>query len=243
MIAARKRAAALGRRLRGRRVDENALRVIADASTSRMELWPRFVDAAGARELAEIGVYRGGFAQRVLERCPAVATYYMVDPWRNLPDWRKPANEPDRKFQRIFDQAMERTRPWEAKRVVLRGRTSEVIDRIPDGTLDFAYIDGDHTLRGITIDLTRVYPKVREGGWIGGDDFVRSIWQHGDEYEPTLVFPYAVHFAEAVGERIYALPFDQFLIEKRAPAEHEFIDLTQRYDALDLRSQMRAGAV
>jgi Methyltransferase domain len=243
VIAARKRVGALARRVRGPRLREDDLRAIADGSERRVELWPRFVEAAGAREVAEVGVYRGAFAVHVLERCPAIETYYMIDPWRNLPDWRKPANEPDRKFRRIFDQAMERTKPWESKRVVLRGRTTEVIDRIPDGTLDFAYIDGDHTLRGITIDLARVYPKVRVGGWIGGDDFVRSIWQHGDEYEPTLVFPYAVHFAEAVGERIYGLPFDQFLIEKRARGEHEFVDLTGRYDELDLRSQMRTGEV
>ena len=33
---------------------------------------------------------------------------------------------------------------------MLRGTTTEVIDRVPDRSVDFAYIDGDHTLRGIT---------------------------------------------------------------------------------------------
>jgi hypothetical protein len=49
---------------------------------------------------------------------------------------------------------------------VLRGRTRELINQIPDDSLDFAYIDGDHTLRGITIDLVRLLPKMREGGVI-----------------------------------------------------------------------------
>jgi hypothetical protein len=125
----------------------------------------------------------------------------------------------------------------------LRGRTRDLIDRVGDGALDFAYVDGDHTLRGITIDLVKVFPKVRAGGWIGGDDFSPSIWQHSEAYDPTLVCPFAIYFAEAVGARIYALPHQQFLIEKTG-AGYELIDLTGRYGALDLRSQLirnRAG--
>ena len=87
-------------------------------------------------------------------------------------------NKSDDIFAGFYRETMERTSEYEAKRVVLRGTTTEVIDEIPDGSLDFAYVDGDHTLRGITIDLVSVFPKIREGGWIGGDDFSPSIWQH-----------------------------------------------------------------
>ena len=108
---------------------------------------------------------------------------------------------------------MSRTEAHAAKRVVLRGTVREVIDDLPDEGLDFAYLDGDHTLRGITIDLVSVFPKVRPGGWIGGDDF-RPHLATRKRYEPTLVFPYAVYFAEAVGVRIYALPYRQFLLRE-----------------------------
>jgi Methyltransferase domain len=204
----------------------------------RLELWATFLSRVEARRIAEIGVFRGAYAAHVLSHCPAIETYYMIDPWRHLDDWNKPGNKDDGKFERIFEQAMRRTQEYERKRVVLRGRTVDVIDHIRDGSLDFAYIDGDHTLRGITIDLLRAYPKVRDGGWLGGDDFARSIWQHGAEYEPTLVFPYAVHFAEAVGARIHALPRRQFLIEKRSGGAFEFIDRTGRYGRVDLLRQL-----
>jgi Methyltransferase domain len=209
----------------------------SDLDGDRLELWETLLRRVEARRIAEIGVYRGAFAAHVLSRCPAVEMYYMIDPWRHLDDWNKPGNRDDSAFQRFFDQAMRRTREYEHKRVVLRGRTVDVIDEIPDGTLDFAYVDGDHTLRGITIDLLRAYPKVRDGGWLGGDDFARSIWHHGAEYEPTLVFPYAVHFAEAVGARIHALPRRQFLIEKRTGGAFEFVDRTGKYGRADLLSQ------
>jgi hypothetical protein len=216
---------------------EAELRAWSDGAETRVELWTRFVNETGAATVAEIGVYRGRFAARLLDDCPGIATYYMVDPWRNLEDWNKPANTSDDVFEGYFRESMERTAAHEAKRVVLRGTTAEVIDQVPDGSLDFAYIDGDHTLRGITVDLIRVFGKVRPGGWIGGDDFTPSIWQHGDAYEPTLVFPLAVHFAEAVGARIYALPHRQFLIEKTADSDHAFTDLTGRYGDTGLRRQ------
>lgn len=211
---------------------------VARDSETRLELWASFLDRITAHKVAEIGVYRGAFAAHVLASCPAIETYYMIDPWRHLDDWNKPANRADRTFERFFEEAMDKTRDYERQRVVLRGRTTEVIDQIPDGSLDFAYIDGDHTLRGITVDLCRVHAKVCDGGWIGGDDFSRSIWQHGPKFEPTLVFPFAVYFAEAAGLRIHALPHAQFLIEKRPDAGFEFVDLTGKYRHVDLLGAM-----
>lgn len=188
-------------------------------------------------------MYEGDYAVEILGNCPAITTYYMIDPWRHLDDWHKPANERDAVFEKIFDEAMGRTEFAAEKRVVLRGRTTEVIESIPDNSLDFAYIDGDHTLRGITIDLIRLFPKIRPGGWIGGDDFSKSVWQHEMDYEPTLVFPYAVYFAEAMGCPIYALPFNQFLIEKRTNSTFSFVDLTGKYGDVGLKSQFELKKV
>jgi hypothetical protein len=219
-------------------VDEAQLRAWSEEAGSRLDLWTRFVAETEARSVAEIGVYRGQFAARMLDDCPGIETYYMVDPWRNLDDWNKPANRSDTVFEGFFRESMERTSAHEAKRVVLRGTTTEVSGRVPDGSLDFAYVDGDHTLRGITVDLISWFPKLREGGWLGGDDFSPTIWQHDEAYEPTLVFPLAVHFAEAVGARIYGLPHKQFLIEKAAERGHAFVDLTGRYGDLELKRQL-----
>lgn len=222
-------------------LSEVQLREGIASSPRRADLWVSFVNATEARDVAEIGVYRGDLAARLLSDCAGISRYYMIDPWRHLDDWNKPANKADDVCERFFGEAMEKTSAHAEKRVVLRGLTSEVIDDVPDSSLDFAYIDGDHTLRGVTIDLVKLYPKVREGGWIGGDDFCRSIWQHNQVYEPTLVFPFAVYFAEAVGARIYALPHRQFLMEKAGDERYKFVDLTGKYAATDLGSQLAEG--
>ena len=211
---------------------------VAREARDRLELWTWFLNCVRARRVAEIGVFRGTFAARILAACPAIETYYMIDPWRHLEDWNKPANRPDDVFEQIFAEALEKTEAHAARRAVLRGRTTEVVGDIPDASLDFAYVDGDHTLRGITTDLIRIYPKVGREGWIGGDDFSPSIWQHGGEFEPTFVFPFALYFAEAVGARLYGLPRGQFLLEKASNA-FEFVDLTGRYERRTVLDQLR----
>ena len=187
--------------------------------------------------MAEVGVYRGDFAAEVLRRCDGLATYYMIDPWRHLNDWNKPANHENDVLEELFQETKAKTDFAAAKRVILRGKTTEVIEQIADGELDFAYVDADHTLKGITIDLIRVYPKVRAGGFVGGDDFGRSVWEHNTAFEPTLVFPFAVYFAEAVGATIYALPHSQFCLQKNDGAQFSFVDLTGKYDDVGLLNQ------
>lgn len=192
----------------------------------------------------EIGVWKGEFSEALLQACPEIATYYLVDPWRHLTGWNKPANVSQEQFEAVYTEALARTEFAGDRRRVLRGTTLEVVGRIPDHGLDFAYIDGDHTLRGIAVDLLSVAPKVRPGGFIGGDDFLPNIWQHGPDYEPTLVFPFAVYFAEATRSLLYALPCNQFLLQLPADGDQRFsfVDTTGRYPEPALRHQLAAPA-
>lgn len=184
--------------------------------------------------MAEIGVWKGDFAKHILEHSQSVKKYYMIDPWATLPDWNKPYNVDCNKFDDVYEEAMVKCRFAAEKIVVLRGRTKEVIDEIPDKSLDYAYVDGDHTLRGITIDLIKTYEKIADDGFLGGDDFSSNLRQHDARYEPTLVFPFAIYFAEAMNVPMYALPFNQFVIHKKTNSSFSFTDYTGKYNDLTL---------
>lgn len=171
--------------------------------TDRYTFWADFINREGVTAVTEIGVWRGQFAQHLLTHCPGIKHYYLVDPWRHLDDWNKPANRDDNFLEGAFAETRERIEPFAAKCTILRGRTVEV--DLPE--VDFTYVDGDHTLRGIMIDLIRAWPRTR---WLGGDDF-GTIWQHAGEFEPTMIFPAAVHFAEAV-DAPFQLFGNQYLI-------------------------------
>jgi hypothetical protein len=209
---------------------------LAVNAKSRVDLWTDIVRAADVQTMAEVGVWQGAYAKQILGRCDGIRRYFMIDPWARLPDWNKPFNVSPEQFADVYEHAMRETEFAASKRIVLRGRTREVIGQIPDRSLDLAYIDGDHTLRGITIDLISLLPKMREGGLVGGDDFTRRAWQHGAEYEPSLVCPLSVYFAEAINVPFVALPFDQFVLQVRSNAPFSFIDTTGKYNNLSLRT-------
>ncbi len=213
--------------------DPQFLRTLS-GTTSRIDMWTRVINQTGTRRMAEIGVWKGDYARDILTACQSVIRYYMIDPWARLPDWNKPFNVEPLAFDDIHAECMSKT-AFAAPRIsVLRGRTREVIDQIPDGSLDFAYIDGDHTLRGITIDLIKILPKMREGGIIAGDDFVNTPWQHDLRFEPTLICPFAIYWAEAMDLPIVALPHNQFMIQRRAGATFSFLDTTGLYADVSL---------
>ena len=221
--------------------DIAALAEIARASADREALLLALAGRLGARTMLELGVWRGDLAERMLREAPGIETYWMLDPWRPLEDWNKPFNVDAARFEAVHAEAMARTEFAAGRRRVLRGTTTERADELPDGGIDLAYVDGDHTLRGVAIDLVALWPKIRPGGVLAGDDFVPSAWQHGVRFEPTFVFPFAVHFAEAAGAPILAAGHGQFAILKPADGARafSFTDVTGRYGARGVLHQMR----
>jgi Methyltransferase domain len=215
-------------------VEEAQFQKLVSGATSKFSMWAELLRAVNAQTMVEVGVWKGDFAREILERCEFIEKYYMIDPWEHLPDWNKPFNVSREMFDEVYDEAMNKTDFASSKRIVLRGRTKEVIDDIPDNSIDFAYIDGDHTLRGITIDLIKLLPKVKEEGLIGGDDFTNTPWQHDISYEPTLVCPFSIYFAEAMDLPIVALPYNQFVIQKKNKSFFLFIDTTGDYGDISL---------
>ena len=221
--------------------DELIARIASVPGPSRQDIWLQIIEKVQAKDFLELGVLRGDYAEIILRNCPSIARYYMLDPWRHLEDWNKPSNVDQAMFDDIYAIAMAKTDFARDRRIVLRGRTTETIDEIPDESLDIAYVDGDHTLRGIAIDLIRTYPKVRAGGILGGDDYTRTIWQHAQNFEPSLVCPFAAYFAESQSAPIVIFPRGQFAIIKPSePGQHfRVIDTTHSYGARTLLNQMR----
>ena len=164
-------------------------------SIDRFQYWTSFINERSFRSVAEIGVWEGVFAKTILDNCSTISDYYLVDPWRKMNDWNKPFNFKEN-MEMVYEKAMNNLESHQSKTKVLRGKTIEVIDQIPNNSLDFAYVDGDHTLRGIAIDLMTILPKMKTGSFIGLDDFVNPL-QHGFDYELSLVDPFGLYFAEA----------------------------------------------
>jgi len=112
----------------------------------------------------EIGVKSGTNSISILESLP-IEKLYLIDPF----DFYKRQGF-IQKEEKIFDKRME---PYVDKVVVIKEKSIDAIDRIPD-ELDFIYIDGCHDLNIVKDDIRVYYPKVKKGGIFGGHDYTQK---------------------------------------------------------------------
>jgi cephalosporin hydroxylase len=90
-------------------------------------------------------------------------TVHCVDPWDNACGAAS-----IEEVEASFDE-----RAKEAGNMVKhKGRSEEFAPTIPDGSLDFVYIDsGEHTFEEALRDFKLWWPKIRSGGYLGGHDW------------------------------------------------------------------------
>jgi len=105
----------------------------------------------------EIGVSFGENAHCILQNLDVVRIY-LVDPlWLSESGLRK-ANET---LEDYLDK------------IVWIGKKSEHVTNkeIPVNSLDFCYIDGNHTYEAVEKDLRMYWPRVKKGGLFAGHDY------------------------------------------------------------------------
>jgi hypothetical protein len=61
------------------------------------------------KHIVELGVYRGDFASELLKQCDLIEKYYMLDPWRHLDNWNKPANKDNDIFEQFLSETKAKT--------------------------------------------------------------------------------------------------------------------------------------
>lgn len=135
------------------------------------------IDKRMAVKGAEIGVLKGALARRILEARP-LCTHIMVDPWQRPEEGSRYAEAPgvtQHKSQEQFEQCYESVKglkgKWGERAVIMRMRSLEAAPLIEDESLDYVFIDAEHTYEGVSEDIRAWLPKVKKGGWIGGHDY------------------------------------------------------------------------
>lgn len=128
---------------------------------------------------AEVGVLLGEFSRVLLNVCqPEVL--YLIDHWLLSIRWGPPTNrdgEPLTQNLVLGDGAYRSCRRQFATEIMsgrvrlLHGASEEWLPRLPTHSLDWIYIDGDHSYHGVAQDLALAREKVRPGGWIAGHDY------------------------------------------------------------------------
>src|SRR5438477_6942418 len=101
----------------------NTVERCAAGSADRLELWDGILGALRPETVLEIGVWQGDFAAHTLARCPWIRSYWMIDPWRQLPNWNKPLNVDNATFDAAYREAMAAIAFARDRVIVSRGTT------------------------------------------------------------------------------------------------------------------------
>jgi hypothetical protein len=137
---------------------------------------------------AEVGVLRGRMSRCLLER-PDLHLI-MVDSWR---PWVCPGaiersvSEEDQMIHKKL--ALEDTDFAHDRRTVIHMPSVEAASCVADGTLDFVFIDADHSYEGCRDDIDAWLPKLKDHGLLCGHDYSEKfpgVIQAVNEFAGTI---------------------------------------------------------
>jgi SAM-dependent methyltransferase len=132
---------------------------------------------------AEIGVWNGDFSAQILWTVRP-SLLHLIDPWKCVHDDEHldasyGANKINqegmdeiqkrvtKRFERAINLGIVRIHP---------APSTEILQKFPDESLDFVYVDGDHTHQGYLADLRASLRVVKKGGLICGGDYGQDGW-------------------------------------------------------------------
>lgn len=136
---------------------------------SRNEL-PEFFKELGLTRGVEVGVFRG---ENMARFCEAGLDVTGVDPWSD--DEMNTVRDKKEPAEVTYQRALEKLKPFNYK--LIRKSSMEAVKDFEDGSLDFVYIDANHSFGHVAMDLSIWIEKIKKGGIISGHDYF--IDDHG----------------------------------------------------------------
>jgi len=121
----------------------------------------------------EVGVAEGYFAKHNLGIWKG-SKYLMVDPWERYPGW----NDLDYLKQSDLDaqyNALVELWKGDARVEIHRKKSMEIVSSIPNGSLDWVYLDGDHEYPAVSTEMPAWWMKLRKGGLFSGHDYEKGF--------------------------------------------------------------------
>ena len=122
---------------------------------------------------AEIGVNQGEYG---ITLCKAGLKVYGVDPWENYLGYKREGT-----YKSSYDVALKNLKGYDY--TIVKKYSTDALADFEDNSLDFVYIDANHTLPYVCLDIFGWERKVRHGGIIAGHDYA-NIRGFGERKRP-----------------------------------------------------------
>jgi len=122
--------------------------------------------------IAEIGVDKGAFSEQIL-RITEPKELNLIDMWGGV--------RYNDRLKRVVENKFSKEISIDQVRVH-QGWSIEIAEKFEDGYFDWIYIDTDHSYSATIKELQVYSNKVKQGGLIGGHDFIVGNWNGGVRY-------------------------------------------------------------
>lgn len=145
--------------------------------------WLNEHDMKGAG--AEIGVMHAGYSESVLKHWHG-QKYYMVDLWgrQDAAVYREKTDDIDYEAKYRDSMAVAERFPIVT---VIRDYSVRAAQQVEDGSLDWVFIDANHSYRSVLEDMDAWFPKLRPGGVFAGHDYGHDTnYPHWCEVKPAV---------------------------------------------------------
>lgn len=152
---------------------------------------PHLLSSIGAKVGVEVGVERGEYSKVLMHG--VAERLHLVDAWAHYPGYRDHVSS--EKLEGFYTHVLGLADKYPVLRP-MRGWSVDMAKEFGDGSLDFVYIDANHTLPQVIADLAAWSPKVRTGGLIMGHDYRKpknNIGHHVVEAVNAWTYSYRIN--------------------------------------------------
>jgi hypothetical protein len=136
----------------------------------------------------ELGSFKGEFAKIITSNWSG--KLYMVDVWRPLSNEEYDDTSNHKNHIDEYSNAMSNIKGFEEKTFMLRMDGSEGSKLFSDESLDFVYIDANHTYESVKQDIDDWYRKVKKGGLVMGHDYLPDYFYNGKEEKNQALYTF-----------------------------------------------------
>ena len=121
----------------------------------------------------EVGTFKGEYSKHILNIWNG--TLYMVDVWRPLDNYIDSNNHSN--FENgVYSECIKNTSGFEHRSSMIRADSKLASKIFQDKSLDFVYIDANHSYDYVKEDIELWYPKIKSDGYLLGHDYIHTDW-------------------------------------------------------------------
>jgi len=149
---------------------------------------------------AEIGVAGGDYSEVIMRNNPQLELMLGVDPYlpyKGYKDFRKLGTFDS--LERSAHEKLDRYENYEFRKAL----SLDAAKSVADGTLDFVFIDANHSEPYVSQDIEAWTPKVRSGGIVSGHDYARIKGKGQENSTNWAVIPAIKKFTKENGYTLF----------------------------------------